>query len=93
MALVGASAEPGSVGLWLARNLASGGFAGPVHLVNPHAPVIDGRRALTSVAELPGRVDLAVIATPPPPCRASSPSSERGARAPPSWCPPAFAPT
>ena len=65
MALVGASAEPGSVGLWLARNLASGGFAGPVHLVNPHAPVIDGRRALTSVAELPGRVDLAVIATPP----------------------------
>ena len=65
MALVGASAEPGSVGLWLARNLASGGFAGPVHLVNPHAPVIDGRRALTSVAELPGRVDLAVIAAPP----------------------------
>ena len=65
VALVGASAEPGSVGLWLARNLARGGFAGPVHLVNPHRPTIDGRKALASVAELPGGVDLAVIATPP----------------------------
>ena len=65
VALVGASAEPGSVGLWLARNLARGGFAGSVHPVNPHRPMIDGRQALASVAELPGGVDLAVIATPP----------------------------
>jgi acetyltransferase len=65
VALVGASAEPGSVGLWLARNLKRGGFPGPVHFVNPHAPVIDGQRAVASVAELPAGVVLAVIATPP----------------------------
>jgi acetyltransferase len=62
--LVGASNREGSVGYWLARNLIGGGFDGPVHFVNPKGEEVAGKRCLTSVAELPDGVDLAVIATP-----------------------------
>jgi len=65
VALIGASPEPGSVGSIVAANLAAGGFAGPVWLVNPHHRSIDGARCYSSIADLPGVPDLGVIATPP----------------------------
>jgi acetyltransferase len=65
IALVGASNEADSIGLWLARNLLAGGFAGPIRLVNPRRPRILDHDALASIAELPEAPDLAVIATPP----------------------------
>jgi hypothetical protein len=49
--VIGASDEPGSVGHTLAQNMLSGGFRGPIYLVNPHHAAIDGQ--------------LAVVATPP----------------------------
>jgi acetyltransferase len=65
IALVGASAKPGSVGLITARNLITGGFAGPVWLVNPKYRSIEGQQCYPSIAALPAAPDLGVLATPP----------------------------
>ena len=43
----------------------TGGFTGPVYAVNPHAKTIEGVPCVASVDDLPGPVDLAVIAVPP----------------------------
>ena len=63
--LVGASDEAQSVGAVLANNLLSGGFNGPIDLVNPQHRVIGGIRVHKDIASLPEAPDLAVIATPP----------------------------
>jgi acetyltransferase len=65
VALVGASPEPHSVGSIVARNLISGGFVGPVSLVNPRHSSIDGVRCYPSLEALPEVPDLVVVATPP----------------------------
>ena len=65
LALLGASAQAGSVGNIVARNLLSVGFAGPVMLVNPRATEVLGHACHASVADLPDTPDLAFIATPP----------------------------
>ncbi len=65
VALIGASATPGTIGNTVARNLLSGGFAGKIDLVNPRAPVIEGRQCVASVRDLQEAPDLAVIATRP----------------------------
>ncbi len=64
VALVGASERPGSLGNQVRLNLAAGGFAGPVHYVNPGHSTVAGQRAWARVRDLPGPVDLAVIVTP-----------------------------
>ncbi len=61
VALVGASDRPGSVGRLLWDNLA--GFPGEVVPVGPAARV-GGRVAYPGLRDVPGDVDLAVIATP-----------------------------
>ncbi|MBL8565710.1 MAG: bifunctional acetate--CoA ligase family protein/GNAT family N-acetyltransferase [Hyphomicrobiaceae bacterium] len=63
VALIGASAEAGSVGAWLARNLAAG-FEGRLDFVNPKGGRIEGRTVYRSIAELPAPPSLAVISTP-----------------------------
>ena len=65
VALIGASTRPGSGGLITARNLVSGGFAGPVWLVNPKYREIENHACFASIAALPAAPDLAVIVTPP----------------------------
>lgn len=65
VALVGASERPGSIGRIVAENLARGGFAGPIRLVNPKRREIAGRPCFPTIASLPEAPDLAVIATPP----------------------------
>jgi acetyltransferase len=64
IALIGASDRPGSVGEVVARNLASGGFRGPLRFVNPKGKTILGQPSYPTVADLPETPDLAVIATP-----------------------------
>ena len=61
VALVGASDRAGSVGRLLWDNLA--GFPGEVLPVSS-APTVGGRTAYPDLREVPGPVDLAVIATP-----------------------------
>jgi predicted CoA-binding protein/GNAT superfamily N-acetyltransferase len=68
VAVVGASRKPGHVGHAILRNIMSCGFPGSVFAVNSRATrtrTIEGARCVTSVADLPEPVDLAVIAVPP----------------------------
>jgi acetyltransferase len=64
VALVGASERPGSVGRIALENLLAGGFAGPVHAINPGRSSVLGRPALRSLRDLAEPVDLAIVATP-----------------------------
>jgi acyl-CoA synthetase (NDP forming)/GNAT superfamily N-acetyltransferase len=68
VAVVGASRRRATVGRAILHNIATGGFTGHVYAVNPHAPAMEmeGVPCLASVDDLPGPVDLAVIAVPPP---------------------------
>ena len=64
LAVVGASARPGSFGDQLVAQLLAGGYRGTVHLVNPGYTEVAGRPCHPSLADLPGPVDLAVLAVP-----------------------------
>jgi acyl-CoA synthetase (NDP forming) len=64
LAVVGASARPGSFGDTLVAQLLAGGYRGAVHLVNPRYQEVAGRPCLPSLADLPEPVDLAVLAVP-----------------------------
>jgi acetyltransferase len=65
VALIGASADPRSVGGVLARNLLAGDFAGPRWLVNPRRTELHGHPVHPGIDALPAAPELAVIATPP----------------------------
>jgi acyl-CoA synthetase (NDP forming) len=62
--VVGASRRRGTAGRAILDNIAAGGYAGRVYVVNPRARQIRGERCLTSVLDLPEPADLAVIAVP-----------------------------
>ncbi|MGH3375299.1 MAG: GNAT family N-acetyltransferase [Actinoallomurus sp.] len=64
VAVIGASREAHSVGQTVLRNLLAAGFPGPVYPVHPTATAVASVRAYPSVAEVPGAVDLAVVAVP-----------------------------
>jgi len=64
IAVVGASEKVGSVGRSVFWNLAGGAYRGRVVPINPRRASILGERAYPSIAEAPGPIDLAVIATP-----------------------------
>ena len=65
VAVVGPSRRGGTAGRAILRNIVTGGFTGPVYAVNPHARTMEGVPCVASVDDLPGQVDLAVIAVPP----------------------------
>lgn len=64
VAVIGATENPGSVGLTLMNNLLATRFGGDVYPVNPKRPSVLGIKAYPSIAEVPVVVDLAVIVTP-----------------------------
>jgi acetyltransferase len=64
VAVVGASASPTKSGGTLFKNLVEGGFAGPLHPINPRAGDILGRRAYPTLREVPEPVDLVYIVLP-----------------------------
>lgn len=64
VAVIGASARPGSVGATLLANLAGGGFPGPIWPVNPKYRELAGMPVWPDAADLPQAPDLAVICTP-----------------------------
>ncbi|HKF60644.1 MAG TPA: acetate--CoA ligase family protein [Dongiaceae bacterium] len=61
IALVGASPKPDSVGNGMIRGLRGGGFTGRVYAINPNYQEIDGIPCFPSLAELPERVDHALL--------------------------------
>ena len=65
VAVVGASLRPTSPGRAVLAKFARGGFAGAIHVVNPHYDEIEGYQAIKSLEHLPDIPDLIVIATPP----------------------------
>jgi acetyl coenzyme A synthetase (ADP forming)-like protein len=64
VAVIGASRERDSVGGQTFHNLLEPGFEGTAYPVNRQADVVQSVRAYGSIRELPGPVDLAVIAVP-----------------------------
>ncbi|WP_319409688.1 bifunctional acetate--CoA ligase family protein/GNAT family N-acetyltransferase [uncultured Desulfosarcina sp.] len=64
IAIVGASARPGSVGRAILRNLIDGGFEGPIFPVNEIDASIMGKKAYTALSRIEDPVDLVVVATP-----------------------------
>lgn len=65
VAVIGATERAGSVGRTVLANLLSGPtLAGRVFPVNPHRPTVLGAKAYPTIADVPERVDLAVIVTP-----------------------------
>ncbi|MET0329554.1 MAG: GNAT family N-acetyltransferase [Luteimonas sp.] len=63
--VVGASPRPRSLGRLVLQQLRSGGFAGPIGLVNPRHASIDGVEASATIDALPFVPELVVIAVPP----------------------------
>jgi len=64
VAIVGASATPGSLGEAVLRNLEQAQFGGELFLVNPKRAEIRGRACLASIEDLPQGVDCVVLAIP-----------------------------
>ncbi len=64
IAVIGASTKPKTIGSEIMQRLRDYKFQGEVYPVNPKGGVIEGFQAYTSVAEIPGEVDLAVIIIP-----------------------------
>ena len=62
IAVIGASASPNKVGYSILRNLLS--FPGDLYPVNPARKELFGRMTYSSVKDIPGPVDWAVIAVP-----------------------------
>ncbi len=69
VAVVGASRDPKSIGGRLFANLLHNGFTGAAYPINPGADQVNGVDAYPSVTDVPGTVDLAVIAVPSPAVR------------------------
>jgi len=66
VAVIGASRRRGTLGGDLLHNLLAAGFVGPVYPVNLRASSVAGVRAYASIAEVPERVELAIVAVAAP---------------------------
>jgi acetyl coenzyme A synthetase (ADP forming)-like protein len=64
VALIGASRHRGTIGQLLLQGILQGGFSGTVYPVNPEASAVMSVKAYPSVLDVPGTVDLAIIAVP-----------------------------
>ncbi len=64
VAIIGASRRQDTIGQLLVRNLVTADFTGRVYVVNPSATAVSGMPAYKSVNEIPGDVDVAIVAVP-----------------------------
>ncbi|HKU30447.1 MAG TPA: GNAT family N-acetyltransferase [Arthrobacter sp.] len=64
IAVVGASRRWGTIGHQLLEHILEGGFKGAVYAVNPEAFELAGMKSFARIADVPGPVQLAVIAVP-----------------------------
>lgn len=64
VAVIGASRTPGTIGHELLRNLQRAGFEGPIWPVNPQAEHVASSRAVASILDIDGEVDLAIVVVP-----------------------------
>ncbi|MDX6276139.1 MAG: hypothetical protein QOJ72_267 [Nocardioidaceae bacterium] len=64
IAVVGASRRQDSIGQAMVRNLVLGDFSGSVYAVNSQAEAVSGLPAYKTVQDIPGDVDVAIVAVP-----------------------------
>jgi acetyl coenzyme A synthetase (ADP forming)-like protein len=64
VAIIGASRYPGTIGYLLLQCMVEAGFTGTVYPVNPNADSVMSIKAYPSVLDIPGEVEMAVIAVP-----------------------------
>ncbi len=64
IAVIGASRRESSIGHRFLRNILDGAFHGPVYAVNTEAMEVRGLPARARIGDIPGPVDLAVVAVP-----------------------------
>jgi acyl-CoA synthetase (NDP forming)/RimJ/RimL family protein N-acetyltransferase len=64
VAVIGASRRSDTIGAALVRNLVLGDYAGRVYVVNPAADAVAGMPAYATVSDIPGEVDVAIVAVP-----------------------------
>lgn len=64
IAMIGASRREKTVGNDVVKNLVQQGYQGKIYPVNPKAEELYGLKVYASVEEVPGDIDLAVIAVP-----------------------------
>ena len=64
IAIVGVSKDPKKIGHVVFRNLVDGGFQGNIFLVNPNAYQILNKKVYKSLNDIPGEIELAIIAVP-----------------------------
>ena len=61
VAVIGASTKPKTIGSEIMQRLRDYKFNGNIYPINPKGGIIEGFQAYTSIDEVPGEVDLAVI--------------------------------
>ncbi len=61
VAVIGASTKPKTIGSEIMQRLRDYKFNGNIYPVNPKGGIIEGFQAYTSILEIPGEIDLAVI--------------------------------
>jgi acetyl coenzyme A synthetase (ADP forming)-like protein len=64
IAIIGASRHHGTIGGEVFRNIIEAGFTRQAYPVNPNAPTVNGVRAYSSVLDIPGPVEMAIIIVP-----------------------------
>ncbi len=64
IAVIGASRRQDSIGQAMVRNLVLGDFSGSVYAVNSQAEAVSGLPAYKTVQDIPGEVDVAIVAVP-----------------------------
>lgn len=64
VAVIGATARPGSWGSFIMEGLFSWGYQGRIYPVNPKGGTLYGLEAFRDVREIPGPVDLAIFTIP-----------------------------
>ena len=64
IAMIGASRKLKTVGNDIVKNLVTQGFKGDIYPVNPKADNLYGKKVYSNVGDVPGQIDLAIIAVP-----------------------------
>ncbi|MDH5363177.1 MAG: CoA-binding protein [Aigarchaeota archaeon] len=62
VAVIGASATPGKIGYEVLRSVLASGFKGKICPINPNKKTIGGLKVYQTIDEVPGDIDLAVVA-------------------------------
>jgi acetate---CoA ligase (ADP-forming) len=64
VAIIGAARYPGTIGNLLMRCILQSGYSGIVYPVNPNTEAVLSVKSYPSVLDIPGKVDMAIIAVP-----------------------------